>query len=88
MSTLKAVWDCMFGPRLIKIYGNGPVEKFYQPQSFEKWGDQVIHSVRVLYCCSETFILIKLVVVCHLENRRLHVTVSSGNTVSKRLLCH
>jgi hypothetical protein len=49
MSTLKAVWDCMFGPRLIKIYGNGPVEKFYQPQSFEKWGDQVIHSLYVIW---------------------------------------
>ncbi|XP_044270292.1 phosphatidylserine lipase ABHD16A [Tribolium madens] len=50
MSTLKTVWNCMFGPRLIKIYGNeGPVEKFYQPHSFEKWGDQVIHSLYVIW---------------------------------------
>ncbi|RZC36540.1 abhydrolase domain-containing protein 16A [Asbolus verrucosus] len=28
MSTLKAVWDCMFGPRLIEIYGSGSVELF------------------------------------------------------------
>ncbi|XP_063920085.1 phosphatidylserine lipase ABHD16A isoform X1 [Zophobas morio] len=49
MSTLKTVWNCMFGPRLVKIYGNGPVEKLYQPHSFEKWGDQVIHSLYVIW---------------------------------------
>ncbi|XP_018577262.1 protein ABHD16A isoform X2 [Anoplophora glabripennis] len=49
MSSLKTVWDYMFSPKLIKIYGNGPVEKFYQPSTLEKWGDQVINSLYVIW---------------------------------------
>ncbi|XP_060534495.1 phosphatidylserine lipase ABHD16A [Cylas formicarius] len=49
MSTLKFVWKCMFSPRLIKVYGNGPVEQFYEPQLLEKWGDQIIHSLYIIW---------------------------------------
>ncbi|KAJ8969938.1 hypothetical protein NQ314_001519 [Rhamnusium bicolor] len=49
MSSLKTIWDCMFSPKLIKIYGNGPVEKLYQPSTLEKWGDQVINSLYVMW---------------------------------------
>ncbi|CAH2013606.1 unnamed protein product [Acanthoscelides obtectus] len=46
MTSLKMFWDCIFSPRLVKIYGNGPVERLYEPKTFEKWGDQVINSGR------------------------------------------
>ena len=26
----------MFSPKLVKIYGNGPVERYYEPQLLEK----------------------------------------------------
>lgn len=49
MSTLKMIWHCLFSPRLIKIYGNGPTEKLYEPTTFERWGDQVIHSLYIMW---------------------------------------
>ncbi|XP_030753394.1 phosphatidylserine lipase ABHD16A [Sitophilus oryzae] len=49
MSTLKNIWNCMFSPKLLKIYGNGPVERFYEPQPMERFGDQVIHSLYIIW---------------------------------------
>ncbi|KAF7273411.1 hypothetical protein GWI33_013877 [Rhynchophorus ferrugineus] len=49
MSTLKSIWNCMFSPKLIKIYGHGPIEKLYEPQPMEKLGDQVIHSLYIIW---------------------------------------
>ncbi|CAH0547325.1 unnamed protein product [Brassicogethes aeneus] len=50
MSTFKAIWNCMFSPRLIKIYGNrDPQENVYQPGTIEKWGDTVINSLFVIW---------------------------------------
>ncbi|CAH2013607.1 unnamed protein product [Acanthoscelides obtectus] len=49
MTSLKMFWDCIFSPRLVKIYGNGPVERLYEPKTFEKWGDQVINSLYVIW---------------------------------------
>lgn len=64
MTSFKTLWECMFSPKLVKIYTNGPVEvkpqycntwfslminflqKIYQPQTLERWGDQVLNSVR------------------------------------------
>ncbi|XP_022910096.1 phosphatidylserine lipase ABHD16A isoform X2 [Onthophagus taurus] len=47
--SIKAVLDSMFSPRLIKIYGNGPAERLYEPNAFEKWGDQVIQSLYIIW---------------------------------------
>ncbi|KAJ8953199.1 hypothetical protein NQ318_003238 [Aromia moschata] len=47
--SLKTVWDYMFSPKLVKIYGNGPVERLYQPSSLEKWSNQVINSLYVMW---------------------------------------
>ncbi|KAG5887526.1 hypothetical protein JTB14_022138 [Gonioctena quinquepunctata] len=49
MASLKTIWDCMFSPKLIKIYGNGPADRIYKPNALEKIGDQVIHSIYVLW---------------------------------------
>lgn len=49
MSTLKTIWDCMFTPRLIKIYGNGPPERLYEPSKTEQWSDKVISSIYMMW---------------------------------------
>ncbi|XP_050301691.1 phosphatidylserine lipase ABHD16A [Anthonomus grandis grandis] len=49
MSSLKTIWNCMFSPKLFQIYGGGPSERAYQPQRLEKWGDQVINSIYVIW---------------------------------------
>lgn len=49
MSTIKGIWDCLFSPRLIKIYGNGPVERLYEPSNLERWGDKVINSLYMMW---------------------------------------
>ncbi|KAF5269500.1 hypothetical protein FQA39_LY08689 [Lamprigera yunnana] len=49
MSTLKTLWDCMFTPRLIKIYGNGPTERLYDGSKLEQWSDKIIGSINVMW---------------------------------------
>lgn len=49
MSTLKAIWDCMFTPRLIKIYGDGLPERLYEPSTMEHWSDTVIRSIQMMW---------------------------------------
>ncbi|KAK4877496.1 hypothetical protein RN001_010002 [Aquatica leii] len=49
MSAIKSIWDCMFSPRLIKIYGNGPTEKMYDASKLEQWGDKVISSMYMMW---------------------------------------
>ncbi|CAH1171219.1 unnamed protein product [Phaedon cochleariae] len=49
MPSLRTIYDCMFSPKLLKIYGNGPAEKYYQPSSLEKWSGKVINSIYVIW---------------------------------------
>ncbi|XP_018335468.1 protein ABHD16A [Agrilus planipennis] len=51
MSLLRSVIESMFTPRLVKIYGNSPlqVERVYEPNLFEKWSDQIINSIYMLW---------------------------------------
>lgn len=44
MVLLKFIWQCMFSPKLVKIYGTHS-EHLYDPSVFEKWGDQFISSL-------------------------------------------
>ncbi|XP_073956136.1 phosphatidylserine lipase ABHD16A [Choristoneura fumiferana] len=39
---MKLTWQCMFSPRLYKIYKDGPRDSLYQPEGIEKWSDKVI----------------------------------------------
>ncbi|XP_026477392.1 protein ABHD16A [Ctenocephalides felis] len=48
MSYLKTIWNYMFSPKLYKIY-DGSVERIYKPSSLEKWGDQVIYSLNIMW---------------------------------------
>ncbi|GLH15087.1 Protein BAT5, putative [Gryllus bimaculatus] len=45
MSTIKLIYQCMFGPRLYKVYGDGRAEGLYEPGHLERWGDQIINIV-------------------------------------------
>lgn len=47
MPSLKAIWNCFFSPRLIKVYGNA--NHNYEPHALEKWGDQVISSLYIMW---------------------------------------
>ncbi|KOX69416.1 Abhydrolase domain-containing protein 16A [Melipona quadrifasciata] len=46
MSFIRTLWKCNFGPRLFKVYEitwiGRLVEKSYEPNSLERWGDQII----------------------------------------------
>ncbi|XP_017780495.1 PREDICTED: protein ABHD16A [Nicrophorus vespilloides] len=46
---IKYVWKCIFTPRLIKLYGFGPVEKLYEPTALENLGDTVIQSLYLIW---------------------------------------
>ncbi|GLV42642.1 uncharacterized protein CBL_03381 [Carabus blaptoides fortunei] len=48
MVMLKYVWQCMFSPRLNKIYGS-QAEQLYDPSVFEKWSDQFISSLYFIW---------------------------------------
>ncbi|XP_075990822.1 phosphatidylserine lipase ABHD16A [Anticarsia gemmatalis] len=45
---MKLLWQCMFSPRLYKIYREGTGDTLYQPQGWEKWGDKVISSANTI----------------------------------------
>ncbi|XP_049884727.1 phosphatidylserine lipase ABHD16A [Pectinophora gossypiella] len=45
---MKLTWQCMFSPRLYKIYRDGNREAMYQPQGLEKWGDRVITTANTI----------------------------------------
>lgn len=44
----KYVWQCMFSPKLIKIYG-AHSEHLYDPSVFEKWSDQFLSSLYFIW---------------------------------------
>lgn len=45
---MKLAWQCLFSPRLYKIYREGPGDLLYQPQGPEKWGDKVITTANTI----------------------------------------
>ncbi|XP_044766983.1 phosphatidylserine lipase ABHD16A isoform X2 [Coccinella septempunctata] len=45
--SLSTIWKCIFSPRLIKVYGTS--SNLYQPSNYEKWGDQVISSLYMIW---------------------------------------
>lgn len=45
----KNIWSYLFGPRLCKIHGDGSMDNLYNPNNFEKWGDQVITSLNIIW---------------------------------------
>ncbi|KAL3284192.1 hypothetical protein HHI36_018356 [Cryptolaemus montrouzieri] len=45
--SLSTIWKCMFSPRLIKVYGTA--SNLYQPSTYERWGDQVISSLYIIW---------------------------------------
>ncbi|XP_045462824.1 phosphatidylserine lipase ABHD16A isoform X1 [Harmonia axyridis] len=45
--SLSTIWKCMFSPRLIKVYGT--TSNLYQPSKYEKWGDQFISSLCIIW---------------------------------------
>ncbi|KAL0280530.1 UNVERIFIED_CONTAM: hypothetical protein PYX00_001794 [Menopon gallinae] len=49
MAAIRFLWECMFGPRLYKIYGDSRYQGLYEPNGFEHWGDQVISSLYVMW---------------------------------------
>ncbi|XP_043585203.1 phosphatidylserine lipase ABHD16A [Bombus pyrosoma] len=46
MSFIRTLWKCNLGPRLFKVYEitwiGRLVEKSYEPNSLERWGDQIV----------------------------------------------
>ncbi|XP_024946678.1 protein ABHD16A isoform X2 [Cephus cinctus] len=46
MSFIRTLWQCTFSPRLFKIYKiswwGRPVDKPYNPDSLERWGDRIV----------------------------------------------
>ncbi|CAF4749351.1 unnamed protein product [Pieris macdunnoughi] len=38
----KLIWQCLYSPRLYKIYGDGEKDAMYQPKRLEKYGDKII----------------------------------------------
>ncbi|XP_021185787.2 phosphatidylserine lipase ABHD16A isoform X2 [Helicoverpa armigera] len=45
---MKLVWQCMFSPRLYKVYRDGAKDTMYQPVRLEKWGDKVVSTANTL----------------------------------------
>ncbi|KAG4071462.1 hypothetical protein HA402_011616 [Bradysia odoriphaga] len=39
----------IFSPRLFKVYGDGNLQKFYEPGGLEKWGDQIIYTLSLMW---------------------------------------
>ncbi|XP_048525668.1 phosphatidylserine lipase ABHD16A [Dendroctonus ponderosae] len=48
MSSLKSIWNCLFSPRLIQIYGTG-AEQMYEEDPLERWGNQIINSLYMMW---------------------------------------
>ncbi|KAJ1525091.1 hypothetical protein ONE63_009933 [Megalurothrips usitatus] len=85
MASLKLFWQCMFAPRLIKIYGErspeGVYRGNYQANNLERWGDQVIHSLYVLMNVG----LYTSPLLATILYRRGHLLVDSLLTMAKVL---
>ncbi|PSN35205.1 Protein ABHD16A [Blattella germanica] len=47
MAAVKLIWQCMFSPRLFKVYDDRRADALYEAGHLEKWGDQVINSVSI-----------------------------------------
>ncbi|CAH0703201.1 unnamed protein product [Spodoptera exigua] len=45
---MKQIWQCLFSPRLYKVYRDGPKDSVYQPVGYEKWGDKIIITAHTL----------------------------------------
>ncbi|XP_026736118.1 protein ABHD16A isoform X2 [Trichoplusia ni] len=45
---MKLIWQCLFSPRLYKVYKDGPKDSMYQPQGLEKWGDRIISKANTI----------------------------------------
>lgn len=42
-------FNYILSPRLYKVYRDGPIQKLYEPGGFEKWGDQVISTLSLMW---------------------------------------
>lgn len=49
MPSLETVWDCIFMGRLKKIYGEGPVEKLYEPTPIEYYSERCLNSFYIIW---------------------------------------
>ncbi|XP_066991578.2 phosphatidylserine lipase ABHD16A [Anabrus simplex] len=49
MVSVRLFCQCLFSPRLYKMYGDRRGDGMYDPNHFEKWGDQVIQSFYVMW---------------------------------------
>ncbi|XP_063633054.1 phosphatidylserine lipase ABHD16A [Cydia splendana] len=49
---MKLTWQCMFSPRLYKIYKEGARDTLYQPEGMEKWGDKIISTASTILSIS------------------------------------
>ncbi|XP_071443915.1 phosphatidylserine lipase ABHD16A [Hetaerina americana] len=50
MATLRLIWQCMFSPKLYRMYGDGKLQGMsYEPSHLEKWGDRVIESISLMW---------------------------------------
>ncbi|KAK6627645.1 hypothetical protein RUM44_010124 [Polyplax serrata] len=49
MAAIRKLWEFMFSPTLYGVYRDGGPQALYDPNSFEKFGDQVINSFMVLW---------------------------------------
>lgn len=45
---MKLIWQCVYSPRLYKIYKEGAPDTMYNPQGPEKWGDKVITTANTI----------------------------------------
>ncbi|XP_012257242.2 phosphatidylserine lipase ABHD16A [Athalia rosae] len=49
MSVFRLLFQCIFSPRLNKIYEVGPIDKVYEPKNLERWGDQILTSFGLMW---------------------------------------
>lgn len=56
MSLIRSLWRCTFSPRLFKIYEvtwiGHLVDKSYEPNNLERWGDQIVISFAAIWSIS------------------------------------
>ncbi|XP_038216532.1 phosphatidylserine lipase ABHD16A [Zerene cesonia] len=46
---LKLIWQCLYSPRLYKIYGDGEKDNLYKPKQLEKFGDKIISTAQSIF---------------------------------------
>ncbi|XP_063244909.1 phosphatidylserine lipase ABHD16A [Bacillus rossius redtenbacheri] len=49
MTGLREIFQCLYSPRLYRVYDASRVDSVYVPGHLEKWGDQIIHSLFVMW---------------------------------------